>query len=85
MTSSLEVWPTKVKEAPSPHEVRLTPLATNPVFQCLGDNPLNGNGNSLQSFLLELCENALCSWTEAQNVFQIFSTISAPMLTVSKI
>ena len=78
MTSSLEVWPTKVKEAPSP-------LATNPVFQCLGDNPLNGNGTSLQSFLPELCENALCSWTEAQNVFQIFSTISAPMLTVSKI
>ena len=27
-------WPTKTKEAPSPHEVRLTPLDTNPVFQC---------------------------------------------------
>ena len=24
------------KVAPSPHEVRLTPLDTNPVFQCLG-------------------------------------------------
>ena len=34
---SLERWPTKAKEAPSPHEVRLTPLDTNPVFQCLGE------------------------------------------------
>ena len=24
-------------EAPSPHEVRLIPLNTNPVFQCLGE------------------------------------------------
>ena len=32
MTPSLEGWPTKAKEAPSPHEVRLTPLDTNPVF-----------------------------------------------------
>ena len=27
-------WPTKTKGAPSPHEVRLTLLDTNPVFQC---------------------------------------------------
>ena len=32
VTPSLEWWPTKAKEAPSPHEVRLTPLDTNPVF-----------------------------------------------------
>ena len=31
--SSLEGWPTKAKEAPSPHEVRMAPLNTNPVFQ----------------------------------------------------
>ena len=36
VTSSLEVWPTKAKEAPSPHEVRLAPLDTKPVFQSLG-------------------------------------------------
>ena len=36
MIPSLERWPTKPKEAPSPHEVRLTPLDTNLVFQCLG-------------------------------------------------
>ena len=36
VTSSLEGWPTKAKEVPSPNEVRLTPLDTNPVFQCLG-------------------------------------------------
>ena len=37
MTPSLEGWPTKAKEAPSPHEVRLAPLDTNPVFQSLSD------------------------------------------------
>ena len=37
MIPSLEGWPTKAKEAPSPHEVRLTPLDTNPVLHCLGD------------------------------------------------
>ena len=34
---SLEGWPNKAKEAPSPHEIRLTPLDTKPVFQYLGD------------------------------------------------
>ena len=34
MIPSLERWPTKAKEAPSPHEVRLPLLDTNPVFQC---------------------------------------------------
>ena len=37
VTPSLEVWPTKAKEAPSPHEVRLAPLDTNTVFQSLGE------------------------------------------------
>ena len=27
--------PTKAKEGPTSHEVRLTPQDTNPVFQCL--------------------------------------------------
>ena len=36
MTPSLEGWPTKAKEAPSRHEVRLAALLdTNPVFQSL--------------------------------------------------
>ena len=35
MTLSLERWPTKAKEAPSPHKVRLALLDTNPVFQSL--------------------------------------------------
>ena len=34
---SLERWATKAKEATSPHEVRLTLLDTNPVFQHLGE------------------------------------------------
>ena len=37
MIPSLEGWPTKAKEAPFPHEVRLTPLDTNPVFQSFGE------------------------------------------------
>ena len=36
MIPSLEGWPTKAKEAPSPHEVRMSPLDTNSVFQSLG-------------------------------------------------
>ena len=36
MTLSLEGFPTKAKKTPSPHEVRMTPLDTNPKFQCLG-------------------------------------------------
>ena len=38
MIPSLEGWPTKAKEAPSPHQVRLTPLDNDPVLLCLGDN-----------------------------------------------
>ena len=40
MIPSLERWPTKAKEASSHSEVRLTPLDTNPLFQCLGENLL---------------------------------------------
>ena len=32
----MEGWLTKGKEAPPPHEVKLTPLGINPVFQYLG-------------------------------------------------
>ena len=35
MIPSLEGLPTKAKEAPSPHEVRLALLDTNPVFHSL--------------------------------------------------
>ena len=38
VTPSLEGFPTKAKEAPSPHEVRLTPLEANPIFQCLPES-----------------------------------------------
>ena len=34
------IFITKAKEAPSPHEVRPTPLGANPVFQCHGCSPL---------------------------------------------
>ena len=46
---SLEGWPTKAKEAPSPHEVRLALRETNPVFQCL-----RGKIISDKSLVLEL-------------------------------
>ena len=35
MTPSLERWPAKANKASSPHEVRLTLLETNLIFQCL--------------------------------------------------
>ena len=41
MTRSLGRWPTKAKEAPSPHEVRLATLDTNPVLQCIRENFMN--------------------------------------------
>ena len=50
MTSTLKEQPAKVKELPSPHEVRPTPVDVNAVFQCIGDNPLNENMKPLQSF-----------------------------------
>ena len=37
MTPSLKGSPTKAQEAPSPYEVTLALLDTNPVFQCLGE------------------------------------------------
>ena len=37
MIPSPEGWPTKAKETP-PHEVKLTPLDTNPVLQSVGEN-----------------------------------------------
>ena len=37
MIPSLEGWPTKAKETPSPHEVRLAPLDSNAVFQSLSE------------------------------------------------
>ena len=40
MKQSLKGWLTKAKEAPSPHEVRLTPLETNPVFQFFGNKQI---------------------------------------------
>ena len=46
MIPSLEGWPTKAKEAPSSHEVRMTPLDTNPVSlggKLEGKSTLEGN------------------------------------------
>ena len=58
--SSLEGWPAKAKEAPSPHEVRVSPLDTDPVFQCLGDN--------LQSIVMK-------TWKLAVNNNQAFRAL----------
>ena len=37
MTPSIEEWPIKIRVVSSPHEVRLAPLDTNSVLQCLGE------------------------------------------------
>ena len=53
MIPSLEGWPTKAKEAPSLHEVRLTLLDTNSVF-------LNGANPEISNFrLFEALEQVL--------------------------
>ena len=52
MIPSLEGLPTKAKEAPSPHEVRLAPLDTNPVFHSLRD---------VSSFIRRRCVSALAN------------------------
>ena len=43
MTPSLEGLLTKAEEVHSSHKVRLAPLDTNPVFQCLRANMFIGN------------------------------------------
>ena len=49
MIQSLEGWPTKANEAPSPHEVRPAPLDTNPVLQNLGEEHECNQVNSPES------------------------------------
>ena len=43
MTPSLEGWPTKAKEARSPHEVRPALLDTDPVYQYVQINSSEPN------------------------------------------
>ena len=55
VTPSLEGWPTKAKEATSPHEVRLVVLDTNPVFQSLGGEKLD--------MILMYFKNKIINWS----------------------
>ena len=41
MKLSREVWSTMAEKALSPHEVRLTLLNTNPIFQCVNDTSIS--------------------------------------------
>ena len=56
VTPTLEGWSTKAKEVTCPHEVRLTLLDTNPVFQCFG------------SLLLSL-SMSYCQWLNLRSIF----------------
>ena len=60
MIPSLEGWPTKAKEAPSPHEVRLTPLDTNPVFDYLSIS-LYVHWLTAEHIIKDVC---LCPWLQ---------------------
>ena len=60
MIPSLEGLPTKAKEAPSPLEVRLAPLDTNPVFHSLGDN--NSLGDNYYFSVITINLVILSSW-----------------------
>ena len=52
--------PTKAKEATSPHEVRLAPLDTNPVFQSLSDKKKEGGGPNYEGLCILLhCSHIL--------------------------
>ena len=51
MIPSLEGWPTKAEEAPSPYKVRLAPLDTNPVFQNLGEISLKKKEKEKEKYL----------------------------------
>ena len=58
VTPELEGLPTKAKEAPFPHEVRLALLDTNSVFQCLGEKLIlqfSCLGSKLQHYSMD-CE-----------------------------
>ena len=58
MTPSLEGSPTKAKEAPSPNEVRLAPLDTNPVFECQGKFSMSeGNFNVSYACKFKVLQN----------------------------
>ena len=64
MIPSLEGWPTKAKEAPSPHEVKLILLDTNPVFQCLGEVKIKIKVIyfKISLKLLEICNKHIFVW-----------------------
>ena len=73
MIPSLEGWPTKTKEVPSPHEVRLAPLDTNPVFQSLGDNIASQEKNYTDYSLLS--EEILLPSGDVLNFFNKYSDL----------
>ena len=90
MTPSLEGSPTKAKEAPSPHEVRLAPLDTNPIFQCLGGtfgDCFCLNPNKLKRvktlFFFQWNYKACCTWVFKEFYhfnFEIFLWIDVILL-----
>ena len=80
MTPSLEGWPTKAKEAPSPHEVRLAPLDTNPVFQSLSDKKGRGEVRTMKAYAYYFTVLIyLATWRAAQlGIFTHFTFINLP-------
>ena len=60
MIPSVAGYPTKSKEAPSPHEVTLTPLDTSPVFLCLGEKERRLNSHiKIEEDLIAIKERRL--------------------------
>ena len=92
MTPSLEGWPTKAKEAPSPHEVRLAPLDTKPVFQSLGDKTYWSvlkffyNDTKVQLIPLLLVNNKIVSdFIKKANLFNDFFAAQCKLFTKSSV
>ena len=87
MTPSLEGLPTKAKEAPSPHEVRMSPLDTNPVFQSLGGDFETVTNSlvkiyDLMPFFYEVTKTQ-CFFT-LKKIKHIFELKSSFLFTVTK-
>ena len=79
VTPSLEGWPTKAKEAPSPHEVRLTPLfftENNLISPNLISQSGFRPGDSCVNQLLAITHKIYKSFDEGFEVRGVFLDIS---------
>ena len=79
MIPSLERWPTKAKEAPSPHEVRLTLLNTNPYIHHIPTTTSSAIGKPSNPLLVSTCailSNSVSCQSPALNIPNVLVELS---------